>query len=303
MSDKKKSKNTNRVYTLDEVERLLNNSAEAMRERRLQLLQKLFRMVLSFYAGLAAVVSVIIGLYGVYHHDPTDEKDVVLEPYPVVISAQYSQNGGVKDVIYDATDFSLGVEESVITGMLADVSVSLTDIDIPKELAENVFATHCQNFKAVNDLSFLRFRVKLKRGRIVEAAVPACGMRIFFTRGGTNRIIPMNEILCFRGALSGPTYREEIVRRLNIAGISEVPKNCVAGSSEECLSDVEAQRLFSELAMEAMKTQFDWCNVLRIVTFGVWNRYHPWWSIIVTIIVAVVVLLLARFGMSWPFKI
>lgn len=297
----KKSERIDRVYTQKDIDHLLNTSRDAYRLQRLNIMRRIFVSVAFFYITVI-IAAVLIYVFNAHGHSSKDDAiatsiDYIMEPASPRVRIEVNPATNEARTIYDTTDFSASTDELILIKRIEDVDVSLFDIKIPKDIIDACFSEHRKRFlnhdERADDI-VLRFRVVLKDKRSLEAMVSLWGSHIGTTRSSLGMKLPINEIECFRGALCGSTYKDDVETNLKRRGLKMLPKGLVADSEYECMSDAEAKRLFHVIASLAEDTRFDWGAVLRVLTFGVWNPHHPWLSFFVTIALALIVLIVNK---------
>lgn len=301
MSKNRNRKNSleDRVYTRNDVEEILNTSRDAYRLKRLNVIRRLFIVAASFYL---TVIIAALGLYLIYHMTERSDAivatlDSIVEPPAPRIGVLVDSATGEVKTTYDSSDFSASTDELMLNNRIADIDVSLFDLKIPKEVVDECFAEH-RKLSACEDQrcegAVLRFRIVLKDNRAIEAAVSVWGAYMGATRSSTKFELPINEVRCFRGALSGSVYKDDIETNLKRRGLKDLPSGLVAEKKYECMSDAEAKRLYHMVASLAEDTRFDWGAVLRVMTLGVWNAHHPWMSFVVSIVLASIALVVNK---------
>lgn len=289
-----------RLYTEKELGEILENSKDVYRQKRLEYFRRMFSSLMVVYASAASIGACIAAVYLLFTQ--SQEESHFYEPQMAHVDYKVNEKTGKSEPVYDQTSFSPTIDETILSESIKDVSVSVTDLRIPQDAINAFFSRHQkvmrEQYGMINPsigtrseaLSKLRFRIGMRSGKIIEAALPMWGNKIVMTRSSGRYNIPMNEVVCLRGALHGAAYQEDVELSLKRAGVKTLPKGLVALAPEECMLDEEAQMLYSMLASLSEDTRFDWGMVVRAITFGVWNPHHPALSILITLLIACVLI-------------
>lgn len=286
----------NRLYTEKEINDILNNSAAATRERMQMRFKQLVRLAAMTYAIIAGIIAIVVIIKFAIASKESESSMSLKDPKFVAVEYKYGTDGSVLGRKQDDTDFTPTIEDKILTARNKGVAVSIFDINIPSADVGSLFASHCatNHQKESADLRLLRFRVMLLNGDVYELALSKYGECIIFARSENAPILPIEKIVSFRRALSGVAYREDIVADYRRKGYHGLQNDIVAVDSHECMSDEEATRLFYLVSKQAELTRFDWGGVLMVFTFGVWNKFHPFVSLGLTLIGLIILAIIRK---------
>lgn len=296
MSKKHYDNNGKRIYTEKDINALLNNSETAFRVRMLRRFKRAVSVAIAFYGIVFAVLAIYFMGKWVWHDEKNDPYACIKDPQTPVIGYNYGEGGKVVGKKVDETDFTLSTDEEFLIARLEGIGVSLLDLSFAKEEIDLLFKNH-EKVLRENGLPhalLLRFRAQLKTGEVIELAMPRYGDRLICTRAHVNVLIPVSEIKCFRCALSGNEYKDDVLMDLKRRGVRSVPRGGVADCCNECMSNEEARKLMYLMVMEAEATRFDWGSVLRICTLGVWNKFHPIQSCLITLVLLLIFVIVQK---------
>lgn len=297
MGKKNQEAQKKRTYTEDDINKLLSTSAELIRERRLRHLRDMMSKVFVLYGVVLALVGVYFVVNTILTHSDDDPYANIKDPANVVVGYTHDEHGQDIKRVYDDSDFNPSIEELALSSLNRSIKTSLLELKIPSEEVERMFTNHSymnDKREAEESLDILRFRIRVKSGEVIELAILRHYNQIICTRSSESVAIPVCDIICVRKAISSAAYKEDVQMDFARKGVSLLPEGYIARSQYECMTDSEARQFFTIIANAAQATLFDWENVAKISTFGIWNKYHPIQSILLTLIAWALVLFVRK---------
>ena len=216
------------------------------------------------------------------------------------VSEEPNPNIGITNVcgriesVRDTANFQPCFEEGVQLGRIEHVSVPLSEVVIDKKVVNAFFAR--RNDSA---LKMLRFRIGLKNGLVVEAAVMRDSGVIAYSRVMFPADVKVCDIACFRHALYGGEYANYVKAGLRKNGILEMRGSVAAECSEQVLTDEEAWIVFQHVCEGALGLQYDWDRAINICFIGMWDRNHPFLSLLAVMGFGLLILILNGLIRPW----